>query len=193
MAKKSAVARGVERKARTGRLPLWQDAAAFAAHAHRHQIRKDDRTPYVSHVFRVAMTVRDLFGCEDQTVLAAALLHDTSEDTTTDYEDLEERFGREVADIVSFLTKNMAMPEDEREEEYDARLAMADWRARLIKLADVYDNFCDIKNWPASKQGREKAVKAREKCERALALAAPDRGRTEVDRAVRLVRALIAR
>jgi guanosine-3',5'-bis(diphosphate) 3'-pyrophosphohydrolase len=193
MARKSTVARGVERKARTGQRPAWQDAAAFAAHAHRHQIRKDDRTPYVSHVFRVAMTVRDLFGCEDQTVLTAALLHDTIEDTTTDYEDLEERFGREVADIVSFLTKNMAMPEEEREEEYDARLAMADWRARLIKLADVYDNYCDVKNWPTAKQGRDKAAKARDKCERALALAAADRGRAEVDRAVRLVRALIAR
>jgi (p)ppGpp synthase/HD superfamily hydrolase len=191
--KKSAVARRVERKARQGELPLWQDAAAFAARAHRHQIRKDDRTPYVSHVFRVAMTVRDVFGCEDGTVLAAALLHDTIEDTTTDYEDLEERFGREVADIVSFLTKNMAMPEEEREEEYDARLAMADWRARLIKLADVYDNYCDVKNWPITEQSGDRTAKAREKCLRALELAAADRGRPETERAVGVVRALIAR
>lgn len=123
--------------------PLWQSAAAFAARKHRDQNRKDRATPYVSHAFRVALTVRDLFGCDDHAAIAAALLHDTIEDTTTDYDEIEEKFGREVADIVASLTKNMALRETVREAEYDARLAAADWRARLIKLADVYDNLCD--------------------------------------------------
>src|SRR5205823_13691949 len=62
-----------------------------------------------------------LFGIRDPKVLAAAVLHDTIEDTTTDYDDLAERFGKDVADWVASLTKDMRRPEDEREEEYRAR------------------------------------------------------------------------
>jgi (p)ppGpp synthase/HD superfamily hydrolase len=171
--------------------PLWQEAAAFAARAHRHQIRKDGKTPYVSHVVRVNMTVSQLFACNDEVALAAALLHDTIEDTTTDYDDLEQRFGREVADIVAALTKNMALRENEREDEYDARLAKADWRARLIKLADVYDNYCDVVTQPKEVQ-KEKLADTKDKCRRALTLARADRGNPATDRAVKLVAGLIA-
>lgn len=163
-----------------------QEAAAFASRAHRHQVRKDGRTPYASHVFRVAFTVRQVFACEDTVVLTAALLHDTIEDTTTDYDDVHARFGAEVADCVAALTKNMALPEEAREAEYDARLARADWRARLVKLADAYDNLCDART---SAAGVEE--KYFDRCLRALGLAGADRGRPEVDRAVRALEDLI--
>ena len=153
--------------------PMWQKAASFAARAHTGQLRKDGATPYVAHVFRVAMTVRDLFGCDDPVALVAALLHDTIEDTTTDYDDLREAFGADVADLVAALTKNAALPEEEREPEYDARLAAADWRARLIKLADTYDNLSDT----LVHQGQPeypKLEKAIGKARRALELARAD-------------------
>lgn len=122
----------------------WQHAASFAARAHAGQLRKDGRTPYVAHVFRVALTVRHVFACDDETALCAALLHDTIEDTATDYDDVEKHFGEAVADCVAALTKNMLLREDRRERDYDARLADAPWQARLVKLADVYDNACDL-------------------------------------------------
>ena len=115
--------------------PKWQQAASFAAERHQHHTRKDGRTPYVAHVYRVAMTVRDLFGCDDGEAIAAALLHDTIEDTPTDFDDIEGRFGTTVAEIVAALTKNMLLREDEREADYDARLVQADWRARLSVAA----------------------------------------------------------
>lgn len=148
---------------------LWQRAASHAARAHEHQARKDGKTPYVAHVFRVAMTARHVFGCEDEVVLAAALLHDTIEDTPTDFDEIEELFGVEVARCVAALTKNMLLPEAEREPEYDARLAAAGWRARLIKLADVYDNFSD-----SADRSPGFLAKLRRKCERAIALAEHD-------------------
>jgi (p)ppGpp synthase/HD superfamily hydrolase len=154
-------------------LPLWQEAAAFAARAHRHQLRKDGKTPYISHAVRVALTVTQVFGSDDQIALVAALLHDTIEDTTTDYDDLNERFGSDVADCVAALTKNMALPEHEREREYDHRLAKAAWQTRLVKLADTYDNFCDLETWPSDKQATKKR-EAYEKCLRAIALAKND-------------------
>ncbi len=118
-------------------------AAAFAARAHRHQFRKDNVTPYVSHAFRVCLIARHVFGIGDPMVLAAALLHDTIEDTTTDYDDLAEEFGADVADWVSALTKEMRLPEAERERVYHAALSAAPWPVYACKLADIYDNLAD--------------------------------------------------
>src|SRR6184192_4219738 len=99
------------------------DAVAFAARAHRHQLRKDGQTPYASHPFRVCLVLRHVFGIDDPRVLTAAVLHDTVEDTTTDCDDLVERFGPDVARWVAALTKDKRLPEDERERSYAAGLA----------------------------------------------------------------------
>ena len=83
-------------------------AASFAARAHHGQMRKDDKTPYVSHVFRVCLVIRDIFGFDDPRMLITALLHDTIEDTTKDFDDVEKDYGQEIARWVAFLTKNKA-------------------------------------------------------------------------------------
>lgn len=142
----------------------------------------------MSHVYRVAMTVRNVFDCADEVALAAALLHDTIEDTTTDFDDLARAFGEPVASIVAAVTKNMMLPEAQRETEYDARLSSADWRARLIKLADVYDNSCD-----SSLETPAKAAKLIDKCERAIALAKTDTGHPETQRGIAAVGSLLPR
>src|SRR5262249_22101667 len=98
-----------------GGVELVLGAIAFAAHAHRHQLRKDQRTHYASHAFRVCFTVRHVFGIDDNSVLAAAVLHDTLEDTTTDFDDLAESFGKEIADWVAQLSKDKRLVHDGRE------------------------------------------------------------------------------
>ena len=146
---------------------IWLKAASFAAWKHRHQIRKDGKTPYIAHPFRVAMIVRDEFGVADEEVIAAALLHDTIEDTITDYDEISNTFGEKVATLVAALTKNMSLPESLREDAYDQQLAAASWEARLIKLADVFDNITDVPN-------SMMFDKAHEKVQRAIALSAGD-------------------
>src|SRR4051794_38125771 len=74
---------------------------AFAARAHQGQLRKDGKTPYVSHVVRVAFVVRNVFGFDDPRMLQAALLHDTIEDTKTDFDDIAGEFSTEVAEWVA--------------------------------------------------------------------------------------------
>lgn len=130
------------------------EAVAFAARAHHGQMRKDRATPYVSHAFRVCLVVRDLFGFDDPRMLIAALLHDTIEDTTTDYDDLEERYGPEIAAWVSYLTKDKRLPEQEREQSYLERLKEAPWQVQVCKLADVFDNLLDISQLPTDRQAR---------------------------------------
>ena len=136
------------------------EAAAFAARAHQHQKRKDGHTPYVSHVFRVCLVVRHVFEFDDPRMLAAALLHDTIEDTSTDCDDIVERFGPEVAAWVAALTKDMRLPHDEREAAYVKVLTGADWPVKALKLADIYDNLGDCKHFSVG--GRRKtAAKSR--------------------------------
>ena len=132
-------------------------AAAFAARAHRNQIRKDGETPYFSHPVRVCLVVRQVFGFDDPNMLAAALLHDTVEDTTTDCDDIIEQFGPIVAKWVSVLSKDKRRPHDEREEEYAANLVSADWQAKVLKLADLYDNLGDSQTF--GPEQRRKTVK----------------------------------
>jgi guanosine-3',5'-bis(diphosphate) 3'-pyrophosphohydrolase len=135
-------------------------AAAFAARAHRHQLRKDGLTPYFSHPVRVCLVVRHVFGFDDPRMLAAALLHDTIEDTTTDRDDIVEHFGEEVARWVTALSKDPRMPHDEREHAYGQQLAASEWQVKALKLADLYDNLGDCTHSPAPAR-RKTAAKAR--------------------------------
>lgn len=163
------------------------EAVAFAARAHRGQSRKDGITPYVSHVFRVTLIVRQVFGVDDPNVLAAAVLHDTLEDTATDYDDLSERFGPEVANWAASLSKDMRLPENRREEAYRSVLARAPWQVRVIKLADMLDNLWDSGQLPPEK--RKTTLARLQTYLDALAVDLPDSLRTPWD----LVREVLRR
>jgi guanosine-3',5'-bis(diphosphate) 3'-pyrophosphohydrolase len=135
---------------------LLFQAVSFAARAHRHQLRKDGTTPYAAHPFRVCLVVRHVFGIDDPKVLTAAVLHDTIEDTTTDYDDLAENFGGDVAAWVAALTKDMRLPDGVKEDTYYHVLAGAPWQVLVCKLADIYDNLGD--SAALTQKGREKAI-----------------------------------
>jgi guanosine-3',5'-bis(diphosphate) 3'-pyrophosphohydrolase len=122
------------------------EAISFSARAHKNQLRKDGVTPYASHPFRVCLVVRQLFGIDEPEILTAAVLHDTIEDTTTDFDDVEKHFGHRVARWVALLSKDKREPEEDREEIYKARLAIADWQVKVCKLGDILDNLLDSKN-----------------------------------------------
>ncbi len=136
------------------------EAVAFAARAHRNHLRKDKETPYFSHPVRVCLVVRHVFGFDDPRMLAAALLHDTIEDTTTDYDDIVERFGPDVARWVAAVSKDSRMPFEEREEAYRRALGAAEWQAKVVKLGDLYDNIGDCKHFSRDQQ-RKTAEKSR--------------------------------
>jgi guanosine-3',5'-bis(diphosphate) 3'-pyrophosphohydrolase len=122
---------------------LLAKADEFAARKHDGQHRRDGKTPYIKHPRGVMSILRDEFGISDPETLAAGLLHDTIEDTTTDYDDLSERFGSRVADLVAILTKDKRLPELKRERVYFAGLAKAPLAARCCKVADSLYNVRD--------------------------------------------------
>jgi (p)ppGpp synthase/HD superfamily hydrolase len=87
--------------------------------------------------------LRHVFGIDDRQALTAAALHDTLEDTNTDFDELEEAFGEEVALWVAALSKDKRLPEEQREQAYAEALAHGSWQVQACKLADVYDNVMD--------------------------------------------------
>src|SRR5438067_177442 len=93
------------------------EAISFAARAHHGQMRKDGLTPYASHAFRVCMVLRHVFNVADPRILTAAVLHDTIEDTTTDFDDIAEEFDAEIAQWVAALSKDKRLEEGPRETE----------------------------------------------------------------------------
>jgi (p)ppGpp synthase/HD superfamily hydrolase len=127
-------------------------AVAVAARAHAGQVRKDGRTPYISHVVRVCLVVRNVFGFDDPEMLQTALLHDTIEDTTTDFDEIAEEFSPQVAAWVAALTKDKRLADDDREAAYLIMLRSSPWQVQVCKLADVYDNLLDSANLDAAKR-----------------------------------------
>lgn len=130
-------------------LALVIAAAAFAAERHRHQRRKDaEASPYINHPLTLAAILVGEGQVEDAEVIAAALLHDTVEDTETSLEELEARFGPRVAGIVAEVTDDKALPKAERKALQVSRAAHKSSGAKLVKLADKIANLRDLATSP---------------------------------------------
>jgi GTP diphosphokinase / guanosine-3',5'-bis(diphosphate) 3'-diphosphatase len=129
-------------------LGLLIRATHFAARRHRDQRRKDIKsTPYITHPIALAATLSDA-GVSDVTVLAAALLHDTIEDTITTYDDLRGEFGKAIADLVAEVTDAKFVEKASRKRLQVARAGHASEGAKLVKLADKICNLRDMLGRP---------------------------------------------
>ncbi|WP_026124244.1 MULTISPECIES: RelA/SpoT family protein [Nocardiopsis] len=141
---------------------LIERAYDVAAHYHREQKRKSG-DPYITHPLAVATILAEL-GMQEPT-LAAALLHDTVEDTPYTLESLRADFGDEIAELVDGVTKLDKVKYGEATEAETVRkmvVAMArDIKVLVIKLCDRLHNMRTLRYLPQHK--REK--KARETLE----------------------------
>jgi guanosine-3',5'-bis(diphosphate) 3'-pyrophosphohydrolase len=123
-------------------------AAAFAAEKHRNQRRKDEEaSPYINHPITLAhILVRARV--EDPVVLAAALLHDTIEDTKTTHDELEIVFGHEIANIVAECSDDKRLDKLERKQAQIDHAGKISHKAKLVKIADKIANVSDIDGAP---------------------------------------------
>lgn len=120
-------------------------AAAFAAHKHSRQRRKDaTASPYINHPLALAHVLANEGGVDDVVTLCAALLHDTVEDTETTRDELVQVFGEEVAAVVMEVTDDKSLPKAERKRLQAEHAAHISPRAKLVKLADKIANLRDI-------------------------------------------------
>ncbi|HKX81055.1 MAG TPA: HD domain-containing protein [Nitrososphaera sp.] len=129
-------------RARSAKL---ESARKFAKDKHRHQVRKDGKTPYWHHLRQVVRNLSAI-GITDKEILCAGWLHDTIEDTDTDYDDLAAKFGDRAARIVAEVTKDKTLPEREKERAFCEKLSAASWEAQAVKLCDLWANLADIES-----------------------------------------------
>lgn len=119
-------------------------AADFATEKHQGQFRKNSKKqPYVDHPMQV-MAILDKYGVEDPEILSAAILHDVVEDTDTTIEEIERFFGKRIASIVAEVTDDKSLPKVERKKLQLSSMSEKSLAARMIKIADKYDNTRDL-------------------------------------------------
>ena len=120
-------------------------ALRLAAEKHRTQRRKGvDASPYINHPIEVAELLARVGGVRDVEVLAAAILHDTIEDTETTPEELENAFGARVRGLVAELTDDKSLPKAERKRLQREHAPHMSQDAKQIKLADKISNVREI-------------------------------------------------
>ena len=123
---------------------LIERAGQVAAEAHAGQ-KRDNGDPYITHPLAVAEILADYR--LDSASIATALLHDVAEDTKIGLQEIERRFGKEVARLVDGVTKLTRLElqsERTKQAENFRKLVLAmseDIRVLLVKLADRLHNM----------------------------------------------------
>ena len=116
-------------------------AAKFAEQAHKGAHRKGTRIPYIVHPLETALIASML--TNDEEILAAALLHDTIEDTGVTYEDLKQEFGTRVADLVAAESEDKSKTWIERKGHTLEHLKTASPAEKILTMADKLFNMKD--------------------------------------------------
>lgn len=145
-------------------------ALQFAADRHRAQRRKDESSsPYINHPIEVAHVLAVVGDVKDVMTLVAAFLHDTLEDTATTPEELQERFGRGVRELVGELTDDKELPRRERERLQVERAAGYSDPAKMIRIADKICNVRDVAFAPPARWSRARCTEYLDWSERVVA------------------------
>jgi guanosine-3',5'-bis(diphosphate) 3'-pyrophosphohydrolase len=125
---------------------LYQKAMAFAGEKHAEQKVPSSQANYLLHISNVAMEV--LFAhshtqnFELDFAIQLAILHDTIEDTSTDWKELKELFGERIADGVRALTKSDAFStKAEKMADSLQRINQLEKEVGIVKLADRITNL----------------------------------------------------
>ena len=130
-------------------LPLLLRALSFAARQHSPQRRKDpEQSPYINHPIELSACLANEGGVAELPVLAAALLHDTVEDTGATLQQLTDLFGAQISAIVGEVTDDRSLSRAERKQRQVEHAPHLSREARLVKLADKICNLRDVAKKP---------------------------------------------
>ncbi len=138
---------------------LVLQAIAFATQKHRFQLRKDGKTPYINHPIQVMLILAEEGQVEDSEILAAAVLHDTVEDTDTTFAEIESHFGARVRSLVAEVTDDGSLPEAKRKQAQIDHAPHLSPGATQIKIADKSSNVMDLYEAPATGWSLERRQK----------------------------------
>jgi len=136
---------------------LYQKAMKFAGEKHSEQKVPGTNANYLLHISNVAMEVLMAYQADDSFDLdfavQVAVLHDTIEDTTADFDEIKREFNSKIAAAVQALTKNESLPtKEERMKDSLARINELQKEVGLVKIADRITNLqIPPKHWTKEK------------------------------------------
>jgi len=133
-------------------------ARKFAQETHKNHKRRDGITTYLDNLEGVVNRLKNL-GVTNNNVLCAAWLHNILENKDITFDQINERFGREVAVTVMSLTKDENISKKNSEIQYVNQLKNAVFSTKIIKLCDISTNLKDLANAPLSKTQKNKQCK----------------------------------
>ena len=125
-------------------IEIIYDAYVFAARAHKDQLRTSGE-PYITHPLAVCFKLAEL-KLDHQSIIAA-LLHDVLEDTSIEKQELVDKYGQTVADLVDGVSKLKQLKSNTRAEAQAENLRkmmlamVKDIRVIIIKMADRLHNM----------------------------------------------------
>ncbi len=123
-------------------------ALVFAADKHRNQKRKGaEASPYINQPIEVVAVLAEA-GVVDQTLLVAAVLHDTIEDAKTTYAELKSAFDGPVADLVDEVTDDKSLDKAKRKQLQIETAPTLSAQAKQLKIAEKICNIRDITIYP---------------------------------------------
>tara|TARA_R110000868_G_scaffold169421_1_gene404405 strand:- start:6070 stop:6618 length:549 start_codon:yes stop_codon:yes gene_type:complete len=137
---------------------IYVKAVAFAAEKHRNQRRHDaEASPYINHPIALTNVLANEGGVTDISVLCAAVLHDTIEDTETTAYELEALFGSRITSIVLEVSDDKTLRKDVRKQLQIEHAPHSSPDAKLVKLADKICNLRDMlasppADWPSARK-----------------------------------------
>lgn len=150
-------------------LPLTRAAVAFAREHHGAQVRDADRAPFLVHPLEVA-SYMERSGYPDH-VVAAAVLHDVLEDTDARRDELEARFGREVAELVDLVSDNPSIDDEEqRKDDVRERVRNASRYAQAIYASDKVSKVRELRMLLAAGIPPDVAEAKRRRYQKSLAM-----------------------
>lgn len=126
--------------------PVVENAIRVAAEAHKSQKRKSSGIPYIAHPMGVCLILVKA-GFHEESILAAAALHDVVEDTALTFEDLAETFSDEILQYVREMTEEKEAEDGKKRSWRDRKrdhiqvMQQASEGARAIELADKLHNL----------------------------------------------------
>ncbi|WP_372753133.1 HD domain-containing protein [Labilibaculum sp.] len=124
----------------------YQEAIEFAGEKHKNQIMPGTNSNYLLHISNVAMEVliayKERQDFDINLAIQLAILHDTIEDTDTEFDELKDKFGEKVAIGVLALTKNENLPSKlEQMKDSLKRINKLTKEVGIVKLADRITNL----------------------------------------------------
>lgn len=133
---------------------FFDKAVKFAVEAHQGTERRGKGYPYIIHPMEAATIVATI--TSDQEMLAAAILHDTVEDTDVTLEQIREHFSDRVAELVQHETAPLdeSMPWREKKTQQIKQLAEAPYDSKVVALGDKLSNMRGIA-WDYRQMGDE--------------------------------------